>query len=146
MTHEEYCNACTAALNMLYRFTYLTIGDQNAACKLVTKACVWGCDQCDHFKDEADFKIHLVRWLFWHSLWSRAKYASAQEAVSEDENLLYLALGSLSRLRRAVLVLRFCSDTSHKMARSISGLPNKLFLRLLTDSLAQTAAVLKHAE
>lgn len=42
MTQTDYCNECTNTIDALYRFAYLTLGDQDASCELVTAVCVWG--------------------------------------------------------------------------------------------------------
>ncbi|MDD3229482.1 MAG: hypothetical protein PHE09_09730 [Oscillospiraceae bacterium] len=143
MTHEEYCIICSNTLDTLYRFTYLTLGDQDVACELVTKACVWGCNRRERFNDEADLEIRLVRWLFWHCQFKYVRYAPGTNGKNERQRALYTALSNISRLSRSILILRFCLGLKYHEVRRIVHLPQKVFDRFFMSAVSETAKYLK---
>ena len=113
-------SACHGCIPMLYRFAYLTLGDEDRACTLVASVCIRG--EGLESVSGRKLQIELLRDL----------YHRCQRALFLHRPGPGGALDGTGRRDRLLLALRFGTGLPSEEARRITGLPRQIFYRRLS--------------
>ncbi len=148
LAQEQYNDICINCADQLYRFALFMLSDSDKAGELVTQACVEGKGKLKDMDREEQVKIVLFKIILQYCLSTLMPYnpellIAAQPKLQGKQDL-FLALASLGKVRRSVVILRFCVRLDYQEVQDIAGLPPWFFKRILLSSISKVKCYLNY--